>query len=178
MASNIPTSGLWSFISGLINANFTAIEARTGWGAYDDTAYTPAAPLSLSANTDTVLPNNKGSTIESQKPGDVATFYDGSVITGREGDGLAFTLECKAIPVTGTNTFFEIWLDIGGTIGPIYRRTIPFVKGVAEHSINVSVNAYQLNTWQANGATVYVRANTACTIHSIRYVLTRTHKAR
>jgi len=178
MASTIPANGLWSFIAGLINSNFSAIEGRTGWGAYQDTAYSQGSPQALSANTITALENNKGITIESQKPVDVDTFYDGTVVTGRDGDGLSLTLECTVEPLSGTNTYFEIWLDIGGSVGVLYPRTIPFVKGVAAYSINVSFSAYTLATWQANGATVYVRSNTACSIYNTRYVLTRTHRAR
>ena len=174
----IPTSGLWSAITNLFNLNFDELFGRTGWGAYQDTEYTDVAPFAVTANTDTILPNNAGSTIDSQKPTDVTTFYDGSVITGRNGDGISITLECTVEPASGTNTYFEIWVDIGGGIGKLYPKTNPFVKGVTAYNINVSFTGYTLNTWEANGGTVYVRSNTACDVYNIRYVLTRTHKAR
>lgn len=176
--SDIPEEGRWGILSGLIDDNFSDLEGRTGWGSYSDTAYTSGSPFALTANTDTVLPNNKGTVIETQKPLDVATFYDGTVITGRNGDGLSLTLECTVEPASGTNTYFEIWVDIGGSVGKLYPRTIPFVKGVTAYSLNVSFTAYTLDTWQANGGTVYVRSNTNCDIYGIRYVLTRTHRAR
>lgn len=178
MASTIPTSGTWSLIAGLLNGNFGALEGRTGWGAYQDTQYSKVAPFALAANTDTLLPNNKGTTIESQKPTDVTTFYDGAVITGRYGDGLSLTLELTAEPASGTGTYIEVWINIGGSIGKLYPGTIAFVRGVTAYNVNVSFSAYTLGTWQANGARVYVRSNTPCNLYNMRYVLTRTHKAR
>ena len=174
----IPTSGAWSLITSYLNSNFSELFGLTGWGAYTDTQYTAGSPFSLAANTDTVLPNNKGSIIETHKPLDVVTFYDGSVITGRNGDGLSLTLELKATPASGTNTYLEIWLDIGSGTAPVYPHTIPFVKGLTTYNLNVSYSAYTLSTWEANGAIVKVRSNTNCTIHGIRYILTRTSKAR
>ncbi len=50
------------------------IGEASGWGNYQDTQYTDVAPFTLASNIDTVLPNNKGSVIETQLPVDVATF--------------------------------------------------------------------------------------------------------
>ncbi len=62
---------------------------NTGWASYTDTTYVDAGTAwTLSADTDTILPNNKGIAIEFQMPPDIDTFYDGSVITGRNGDNL------------------------------------------------------------------------------------------
>jgi hypothetical protein len=44
------------------------LEQATGWGTYIDTAYTSGSPLSVSADTDTLLPNNGGSSITTQDP--------------------------------------------------------------------------------------------------------------
>ena len=175
----IPTSGLWSAIAGLINGNFDEAYNFTGWGEYSDTQYTSGSPFSVAADTDTVLPNNAGSKIESQKPSDVTEFYDGTVITGRNGDGLAITVDFLAVPTSAAATYIEVWIDIGGGIDPLYKRIVTFPKGSGVvRPINFSVNAYTLNTWEANGGTVYVRSNGPVDLYNIRYVLTRTHKAQ
>jgi len=151
----------------------------TGWGDYVDTAYTSGSPFLVLANTDTALPNNKGTAIETQKPTDVTTFYDGSVITGRNGDAILATIDCTLLPTDVATTFVEVWFDIGGTIGPLYRRIISFPKGTGiERPLNYTVAAYTLGTWQTNGATVKIRANGSLSVYGIRYVITRTHKAR
>lgn len=151
----------------------------TGWAQYSDGQYTSGSPFSISANTDTVLPNNKAAVIEGQMPEDVTTFYDGTVITGRNGDGIMITIDMKALPTSVNTTFLEVWLDIGGAVGELYRRIVSFPKGNGvERPINFTVAGYTLDTWQTNGATVYVRANGTADLYDIRYIITRTHKAR
>ena len=102
--------------------------ARVG-GQYQDTQYTSVSPFALAADTDTNLPNNAGSVIETQKPTDVTTFYDGTVITGRNGDGVTLTIEFQAEPTNVATTYLEVWVDIGGSVGELYRRIITFPKG-------------------------------------------------
>lgn len=174
----IPNSGIWSSIAAIFNAMFTEIYRSTGWAQYADTQYTSVSPFSISGNADTMLPNNAGGVIDSQKPDDITTFYDGSVITGRAGDGLGITIDFNAVPTNANTTYIEVWVDIGGAVGELYRRIISFPKGVgAVRPVNFTVIGYTLGTWESNGGTVYVRANGTADIYDIRYVLTRTHGA-
>jgi len=162
-----------------------SIAGRTGWAQYEDNQYTEVAPFSLAANTDVLLPNNGLTKIETQKPTDVTEFYDGTHITGRNGDGIMITVEFTALPTSASTTYIEVWFDItGGTgipanLSSLYRRIISFPKGNGvERPINFTVTGYTLNTWEANGAEVKVRANGTASLHTIRYVITRTHKAQ
>lgn len=151
----------------------------TGWGNYSDTSYTLVSPLLIDANVTTTIPNNKGSVIETQKPADVSTFYNGTVITGRTGDGIAITFDAKIIPTNVNTTFCEVWFDIGGSIGIIYSRMLTFPKGTNQIlPANFTIAAYTLDTWQANGATPYIKCNNTASMYNITYVITRTHKAR
>ena len=152
---------------------------NSGWGAYDDTAYTSGSPFSVSAATDTLLPNNRGGVIETQKPTDVTTFYSGSVINGQDGDTMSITLDMKVVPTSAGTETVEIWFDIGGTVGELYRRILTFPKGNGIiRPISYSVSVYSLDTWAANGATVYIRGNNTLDVYDIRYIVSRTHKAR
>ena len=166
------------FIAHANGSATTNQDSSSGWGNYADTQYTVGSPFAIAADTDTVLPNNAGSKIESQLPIDIATYYDGSVITGKNGDGFSITLELIAVPGSTTNTYIDIWIDIGGSVGELYRRTLTFAKGAGTYNMNKSFTGYSLDTFEANGSTVYVRSNTTVDIHGIRYVITRTHKAR
>ena len=150
----------------------------TGWAQYQDTQYPcTGTPLSITANTDTVLPNNAGSSITTYVPDDVVSFYDGSVITGREGDGILITIDLISTPTNANTTYVEVWFDIGGAVGELYRRIIIFPKGNGVvRPINFTVAGYTLNTWEANGATVYIRANGTLDVCDIRYIITRTHR--
>jgi len=181
----IPTSGLWSAIAGLFNSMFDEIYGRTGWAYYADNQYTSGAPLAVLADTDTSLPNNAATVIESQKPTDITTFYDGTVITGRDGDDIIISIDFTIEPTNVGTTLIEVWLDItGGTGTPaslanLYRREFGFAKGVGvARKVSFSHSGYTLNTWATNGAVVKIRTNGTADIYDIGYILKRTHKAR
>jgi len=164
--------------AGIATANTSLQTDDTGWAEYVDTQYTSGAPFSVIADTDTVIPNNGANANETQMPADVTTFYNGSTITGRSGDGIMITFECKLIPTSVGTTVAETWFDIGGSVGEIYRRLISFPKGTGViRPINFTVAGYQLATWATNGATTYIRANGTMDVYDIRFVITRTHKA-
>lgn len=149
----------------------------TGWSQHADTTYTEISPFSVAAETDTVLPNNNGAVIDTYKPEDVAEFYDGSVITGRTGDSLLITVDMLAIPKSAATTYIEVWFDIGGSVGELYRRIISFPKGNGVlRPLNFTTNVYTLGTWEANGATVFCRANGPVDLYNVRYVIARTHR--
>ena len=159
----------------------------TGWSDYVDTVYTELNPYSLAANTPTRIPNNKGTIREAQKPIDVRNFYilDSPLTTpalgkiaGINGDSYLITIDFKAKPTAANTTLLETWLDIGGAIGELYRRSYSFPKGVGiERSIGSTTAVYTLDTWQSNGADILVEANGTCDIYDIRFVVFRVHKA-
>ena len=164
-----------------INENFTEAYGWSGWGVYNDTVYNTGSPFTATTGSAILLPNNKGSLIETQKPIDVTTFYDGTVIKGINGDGLNITIEFRCRPTTGaSNVRMQVKLDIGGAVGVLYPRDFALTKGSGvEHNYLSSFNVYTLNTWEANGASVYVEAfNSNIEVYDIRYLITRTHKAR
>lgn len=147
----------------------------SGWGSYQDGQYTAGSPLTIAADTDTVLPNNAASTLETYKPENVATFYDGTVITGVEGEARLLTFEFQASTSSASGAILELWMDIGGAVGPLYRGAVTtFPKG---NNVQVgcirSLGVYTLDTWETNGATVYVRSNVDVDIWDIRFVIHR-----
>jgi hypothetical protein len=165
-----------------VNSNFDELYGMTGWGVYKDTTYTTGSPFTVTAGAPKqALPNNAGSKIETQLPTDVATFYNGTTITGRAGDGILITIEFKARPTT-TSSDVRLFtsIDIGGAIGEIYPNEIFLTKGVGvEHYFFKTISGYTLNTWETNGGTFLVESfNSNIEIYDIRYIITRTHKAR
>jgi len=153
--------------------------SETGWAEYVDTQYTEGSPFQIVADTKVSLPNNAGTIRDSQKPTDVASFYTGGLITGRNGDGLIITVEFKAKPTSVGSTYMEVSLDIGGAVGEIYPRPITFPKGNGEERpVNFSTAGFTLDTFEANGGALKVVGNGPFDIYGIRYVLTRSHKAR
>ena len=169
-------SGSWNRI-----VSNNSVSDYTGWGDYVDGVYTSASPLILSASTKITLPNAANTIRDSQKPDDVTTFYDSAsqTITGRNGDAINIVIEFKARPNTSATTRLSVTIDIGGTVGEIYPRDFVLAKGNGvEHYYLSSFNAYTLDTWEANGGTVKIRSTASTDIYDIRYVITRTHKAR
>lgn len=164
----------------------TSFNQYTGWGDYVDTQYVDLSPWNPSVGTWNDVPNNAGVKNETQIPIDVSTFYDpvSGKILGRNGDGVSITIEFIARPTTLATTFVEVAFFIGGGLGTlgdgrIYQRTISFPRGrgvIKPESFNV--DTYMLGTWQANGAILQVNPSAAVDIFKIRYVITRTHKAR
>lgn len=182
----ISNNELGSSVREKLNLSIDLLNKQSGWGAYADTVHVDlATAFSVPADTDTLVPNNAGSVIESQKPSDVSTFYDGTVITGRNGDNLDLMLYFTAVPSV-VNQWLEVWLDItGGTGSPsnfanLYKQTFVFPRGAGEpRGVLFSLpSAYTLETWEANGAVVRCRSNATTSIYGINYNLDRSHKAR
>lgn len=164
------------------NNNFNEIYDFTGWAVYNDTQYTTGSPFLVTAGAPSqALPNNALSKIETQLPTDVTTFYDGTVITGRNGDGIMIMMEFQCRPTTNSSDVrLKTSIDIGGLIGEIYPFEFNLGKGIGvEHFFLKSTLAYTLDTWESNGGTVMIEAfNSNIEVYNIRYLITRTHKAR
>lgn len=169
-------NGSWSK---LISEN--SVSDHTGWAEYKDGTYTSASPLVLSASTKVTLPNDASTVRDNQKPDDVTTFYDStnSTITGRNGDGVNIVIEFKARPNSASTTRLTVAIDIGGAVGEIYVRDFVLAKGNGvEHYYLSSFDAFTLDTWEANGGAVKIVSTASADIYDIRYVITRTHKAK
>ena len=166
----------------ICNDNFNELYGSTGWAVYNDTTYTTGSPFLVTAGAPSqALPNNAASKIETQLPIDVATFYNGTTITGRNGDAILITIEFRCRPTTASSDIrIKTAIDIGGSIGEVYPYEFNLTKGSGqEHDFLLTVNAYTLDTWETNGGTIKVEAfNSNIEVYSIRYVISRTHKAR
>jgi len=169
-------------IDGFNEAVIAAQSTVTGWAVYRDTQYTSAAPFALAGSPEgVILPNNAAIVLDSEKPDDVTSFYDPVTkkIAGRTGDGMIIVIDMVLKPSSSSLTSFDLWIDIGGTIGRTYQNsiTVPKGSGVA-HRMSLTLPVYTLDTWEANGGIVYIQAGHACVVYDIRYIFHRTHKAR
>lgn len=151
----------------------------TGWADYTDNVYNASNTFSVTGGVDTIIPNNALIVRDSQKPIDVISFYNGSQIISSQKDSLAITIEFKAVPQSVSATRADVWFDIGGGIGQLYRRTVSFSKGSGVvNYVTFTTDVYTLDTWEDNGATIYINANDDIEIYDIRYVVYRLHKGR
>lgn len=151
----------------------------TGWARYFDTQYTVGSPFLLASATDTLLPNNAGTVLNTQIPRDVTTFYSGGKIRFENGDGIAIRIDMKAKPTSAAAQALEFWLDIGDGGGPVPilddLKLFPKGNGV-ERRMNVPIIGYAAATWASNGAVVHVRSDGPVSIYDISYTITRTHR--
>lgn len=147
----------------------------SGWGAYVNTG----ASQHLSGGVKATLANNRGAVLEMEKPADVATFYDGSVIPGRNGDGVAIGIELTFTPSSGQSSAIVVSIDIGGAVGELYSQEYAILKGGGiPHRVAYTATAYMLDTWAANGGTVKVICDGPGEVTAVRYVIQRLHKAK
>lgn len=170
-----------SFYQSSTGGSSTDNASFTGWADYTDGTYTTGSPLSLSTGVKITLPNDGDTIRDSQKPIDVASFYNPltSKILGRNGDGLGVTLEFKVRPTTASVTKISVTIDIGGVVGEIYPRDFILTKGQnVEHYYLSSFLAYTLDTWESNGGEFKIVADAPAEVYDIRFLFHRTHKAR
>ena len=154
----------------------------TGWADYTDTTYNETSTLALTDGVKITLPNQAQIIRDTEMPIDIDSMYNraDTTIIGRDGDGLNVLIEFKVKPTSPAGTRITTSIDIGGSVGEIYTRDFVLSKGNGvTHYYTSSVAGYTLGTWEANGGKVKVMATGgSAEIWDIRFVLTRTHKAR
>jgi hypothetical protein len=153
----------------------------TGWGNYRDTQFTSAAPLSIAANTRTLIPNNAGIKDESQLPEDMVTFYNQvtSRIIATNGSDFIITARIRMRPTNENATMVKMELEIGTTGNEIIietaQRTLPWGIG-AESAMNFTFSGYALDTFAATGARLFITSDGPIELYGVSYVIKRTHK--
>lgn len=122
--------------------------------------------------TETITGGTSGATAT------VDTLRNG-YITGREDDNLDIMIYFKAVP-SNVSQWLDVWIDIGGAVGELYRETFSFPKGsgVARGVLYSLSAAYTRNTFEANGGTIYIRSDASLDIYGINANFDRSYKAR
>lgn len=121
----------------------------SGFANYQDTTYDAASPLVLAAGDTITLPFIADVVYDAEKPIDITTFWNNTdtTITGRFGDSYAVTFEYVAEQNSASKTKFTWWIDIGGTIEPLYSTSTSFNDGNnSVHANNKSTIYYTLDT--------------------------------
>lgn len=150
--------------------------SATGWASYIDTMYTSGSPFPALAGITIDLPNNSGTIIDDQKPGDIDSFYESGKVTGRNGDGMDMMIYFTVIP-SATNAELEIWVDIGGS-SPLYVKT-EYFRGTSPKGVVYSLSSiYNRMIWEANGGIIKIKPSVKMDIYGIIFNFDRSHKAR
>lgn len=162
-----------------INENFQSL---TGWARYLDGTYTEGSPLAISNGVRATLVNNATNKIESQLPSDATSFFNEStqkILPTNDGDAYALSIRFRA-EMSVQNGYFDIDLDIGGSLGVISKESCVFTRSAnTEQTFDVDLTVFSGSTFVANGGTLSITPqNGNIQIYNIAFVIVRTHKAR
>ena len=98
-------------------------------------------------------------------------------ITGRNGDSIDIMIYFKCVP-SAINSEIDVWINIGGGIGELYRQTLYF-RGTTEKGAMYSIpSGYTLGTWEANGGVIYLKSSVNMQVYGVNLNIDRSHKAQ
>lgn len=151
-----------------------------GWARYIDTEYTAAVPLSLVADTLTLLPNNKGTVIRSHPSID---FYQNGVDSKIYGQNLndvyILTVQFRAQSPNANQTHLDLTIENGGGNIQNLEIALAYIKGNATPQFFHNVFHYYIDqNFLDNGASVGINSHGGTsTIWDIEYFIQRTQNA-
>ncbi len=165
-----------SVLSALAPAFGYVVPDNTGHGIYNNNA----GDQNILADTPSLLVNDaQGFVDESQLPSDIDTYYDGTYIKGKSGDGMLIKVSMTFTPADQNASDLTIWLDIGGVFTRIFETSNEIAYGAGEeHRIILDMIAYNRDTWEANGGRVWVESDGDGAISEVSYQIHRIHKAK
>ena len=127
-----------------------------GWARYDDTTYTSSNKLTLTIDTEVVLPNNAGNVVRSHPS---ITFYNSStqkILGVNENDVYILTWAFKSSASNANQTYIEYNLEGSGQISRV-AGTLSFPKGNDEqHTENIVMQYYTDSTFVSDGVQLKV----------------------
>lgn len=156
---------------------------QTGWESAQDTLYSDGSPQSLTSGVDTIIQNN-GATRQSQElPFGITSLWDGTnfnVPITVPGSALLVTYEGIFRRASGTGEWeLDMWLDIG-LPGPVklYPRTYAQESDGSDKYVTWTFGVYCLDTWVANGGTIYANTQVDAEVYNSRVVVHHLHRGR
>ena len=125
-----------------------------GWARYDDTQYTSASKLTLSAGVLTEVPNNAGSIVRSHSS---IVFYNGTtkkVLGDNANDVYMMTVTFKAAASNAAQTYLKLELDnVNGTTYSRLSQDFTFPRGNdVEHNFHAIFQYYVDEDFVENGS--------------------------
>ncbi|BAQ92701.1 hypothetical protein [uncultured Mediterranean phage uvMED] len=148
-----------------------------GWARYQDTVYTSSSPLSLAADTLTILPNNAGTVTQSHSS---IGFYQNGVNSKIYGQNLndvyLITTEFKAQSPNANQTHLNLSVANGGGVIENLDISLAYVKGNAAPQVFHNIFQYYINQdFLDNGASLNIQSHGGTsTVWDIEYFTQRT----
>lgn len=166
-----------------INQNFFNVENYTGGASYFDETYEIGSPLVIEEGVRTKLTCDNGTIVDGNLPFDFSggmwNATTNKLVAINEKDRIILEIRFKA-SASVNNAFFDVEIDIGGTLNVISAQTNLFSKlaGV-EQSFNTLFVYFTGATFIDNGGDIFINPiNGNLNIYDINLVITRIHKGR
>lgn len=149
-----------------------------GWARIDDTVYTSSNKLTLTTNTEVVVPNNAGNVVKSHPS---INFYDSStqkILGINENDVYILTWAFKASAANANQTFLEYMLEGSGQIARV-AGTLSFPRGNdEEHIESIVMQYYTDSTFVSDGVQLkVVSKGNGSLLWDVIYFIQRTQNA-
>lgn len=121
--------------------------------------------------------NDRTTVNETQKPADIATFYDGNLIPGRQGDGILGSATMIVTPTTPDATYIEFWIETGAGNRNFAQRLVLTGGWNTPQRVTFLFAGYMGQFWAANGGRVMCQPDGDVDLSLKTFTFTRTHKA-
>jgi len=151
-----------------------------GWRQFNDTEFTEESPRTIPANTRTKITIDALSGVSTNAP-DVSVGWWNSgtqkFMPDSSGDFYVSRLSFIADP-TLNNRNLTLELDIGGSFGTIWSKTVRLARGAGvDTQIAENINVYTLGTFVANGGEFYVTCDGEFNLYTTILILNKVFKA-
>jgi len=146
-----------------------------GWIEFGDDEYTETAPLSIpQSNGRALLPNNGSNVINITQTEGLDTILDSNKLQpDNEGDSYDWTIQFIVDP-TLNNRNLTLELDIGGSSGVIWSKTIRLARGAGvDTKVSETIDLYTLDEFIQNGGEIYVTCDGNIDVYDIIYKIER-----
>jgi len=132
---------------------------KLGWAQFTDSQYTSASPLTIPANTRTLLPNNANGILNPFGPPTSSGWITAGTFNPDAVGDFYLIRTTLTVDPTLNNRNFTVELDIGDGITPIniWSQTYRLARGAGVNTpLSIVIPVYTLSTFLANGGKVYV----------------------
>lgn len=171
-------------ISEQLQLNIDALDDKVdrgflGWVQLSDSQYDTVTRFPITSGVRTKLPNNANGVLDVTSMFGATTIYDPAtekLTPDNFGDTYDWRVSFFADP-TLNNRNFTLELDIGGSQGVIWSKTIRLARGAGvDTKITETLDIYTLNTFIANGGELYVTCDGDVSLYDIIYKIERKYR--
>lgn len=151
-------------------------EESLGWIQISDSQFTESSPMNVLQNNRTLLINNGNSILDLVGMSGSTTIWNtttNKIQPNNIGDSFDIRVQFKVNPNLN-NRNLTLDLDIGGTQGVIWSKTIRLARGAnVDTQVTEQLDIYALGTFVTNGGTLNVTCDGDISVYDIVFKIER-----